>query len=96
VLIQGSHGSIEFSVFEEQALLLCQMDATGQRHQTELFIDNPAHIQQYHVANMAKALAEDNFVHPSTGHSALRTSAVMEAILTGVPLDSLFAESSAP
>ncbi len=96
VLIQGSHGSIEFSVFEEQALLLCQMDATGQRHQTELFIDNPAHIQQYHVANMAKALAGDNFVHPSTGHSALRTTAVMEAILTGVPLDSLFAESSAP
>lgn len=94
VLIQGSHGSIEFSVFEEQALQLRHIDAAGQQHDVTMFVDNPTHIQQYHVANMAKAVLEDGFVHPSTGRSALRTTAVMEAILTGVPLHTLLAASS--
>jgi 1,5-anhydro-D-fructose reductase (1,5-anhydro-D-mannitol-forming) len=71
----GSEGKIEFAVFEEKPLVL----VNGGRRQ-EVFIDNPPHIQQYHVANMRRHLAGE-IVHPSSGESASHTSWVMERIL---------------
>lgn len=89
VLIQGCNGSIEFSVFDEAPLVLNVRQADGGMLRETCDIANPPHIQHYHVQNMAKALTESGFQHPSTGESALRTTAVMEAILTGIPLSQL-------
>lgn len=89
VLIQGSHGCIEFSVFDDVALQLTVLQADGQRQHEVCAIEHPAHIQQYHVQNMARALTDVSYQHPSTGETALKTTAVMEAILTGVPLAQL-------
>ncbi len=77
VEIIGSLGRIEFSVFAEQAVKLVTAQGT-----TELDIDNPTHIQQFHVANMAKQLTTGQ-QHPSTGLTAAQATAVMEQILSG-------------
>ncbi|MFY8328253.1 Gfo/Idh/MocA family protein [Pseudoalteromonas sp. ZZD1] len=75
VTVYGEKGEITFSVFDEQAIKV--VNAQGQQAFT---IENPIHVQQYHVENMASALL-DNTTHPSTGHSATHTSWVMEQIL---------------
>lgn len=75
VTVYGEKGEISFSVFDEQAITLS--NSTGQH---QLNIENPQHVQQYHVQNMASALFE-NKTHPSTGYSASHTSWVMEQIL---------------
>ncbi len=75
VEIIGKLGKICFSVFDEQPLRLITADGV-----TEVSIDNPAHIQQYHVANMAAHLA-GQLQHPSTGATAIRATTVMEQIL---------------
>ena len=75
VTVYGSKGEISFSVFDEQAITL--INECGQQ---KFNIDNPAHVQQYHVEHMAAALLE-NAQHPSTGRSATHTSWVMEQIL---------------
>lgn len=85
VEIIGSRGHIRFSVFQEEPVSLHTPD-----EQLSLTIANPAHIQQYHVANIAAQLKGDA-THPSTGTTALRATAVMEAILTGVDLKRLSA-----
>ncbi len=75
VQIIGSLGLVEFSVFNEQAVVLTK---AGQS--TELFIDNPENVQFYHVQNMREHLL-GNKTHPSTGKSAVHTSWVMDKIL---------------
>ncbi|MCQ8878499.1 Gfo/Idh/MocA family oxidoreductase [Pseudoalteromonas shioyasakiensis] len=76
VTVYGEKGEITFSVFDEQAIKV--VNAQGQQVFT---IENPTHVQQYHVENMASALLDDT-IHPSTGYSATHTSWVMEQILS--------------
>lgn len=75
VTVYGEKGEISFSVFDEQAITV--INESGQQ---QLSIENPPHVQLYHVQNMASSLLE-NITHPSTGHSATHTSWVMEQIL---------------
>ncbi len=76
VEIFGSKGKIQFSVFEEKALIL----ETNNKQQ-EVFIENPKNIQLYHIENMKKELLDGNFIHPSNGYTATRTSWIMDKIL---------------
>ncbi|QXP50720.1 Gfo/Idh/MocA family protein [Cellulophaga sp. HaHa_2_1] len=75
VTLIGSKGTIRFSVFKEEAVILENVDGIE-----ELFIENPKHVQQYHVANLRADLI-DGIPHPSTGDTALHTSWVMSQIL---------------
>lgn len=75
VSVYGEKGEISFSVFDEQAI-----SVISDKGEVQYNIENPPHIQQYHVQNMASSLRE-NAAHPSTGHSATHTSWVMEQIL---------------
>jgi 1,5-anhydro-D-fructose reductase (1,5-anhydro-D-mannitol-forming) len=72
--ILGSEGRISFSVFGEVPLKL-----DGKRTE-EVFIDNPPHIQHYHVENIRRHLAGE-IQHPSSGASATHTAWVMAKIL---------------
>lgn len=74
--IHGSQGRIQFAVFNDTALQLDNEDGTQ-----HLFVENPAHVQRFHVENMREHLL-GNAIHPSTGQTALHTSWVMERILT--------------
>lgn len=74
IQIIGSKGKLTLSVFDETPLQL-----TNDVGEQQLFIDNPANIQLYHVQNMRDALTENN-QHPSTGVSAAHTSWVMQEI----------------
>ena len=47
VMIYGSEGELSFSVFDEKPIVLNNAQGAQQ-----LVIDNPAHIQQYHVENI--------------------------------------------
>lgn len=76
VTITGSKGSIEFSIFENDPLRL-ETDAGID----SLQIEHPAHVQLYHVQFMKDHLFNENYVHPSTGKTALHTSWVMDKIL---------------
>lgn len=76
VQIYGSNGKIEFSIFKEEPI---KLDSPNQ--QKEIFIENPKHIQLFHVENMRNYLLDRNPEHPSTGHSAAHTSWVMDKIL---------------
>jgi 1,5-anhydro-D-fructose reductase (1,5-anhydro-D-mannitol-forming) len=80
VEIIGSLGSIRFSVFDEQPLLL--KTATNS---ISLHVDHPPHIQRFHVENIAKHLA-GQLVHPSTGRTAQRATSVMAQILRNTEL----------
>ena len=75
VVLTGSKGKIEFSVFDE-APLICS-DETGHH---ELQIEHPTHIQKYHVENIRDHL-DGKAQHPSLGSSGLHTSWVMDKIL---------------
>lgn len=73
--IYGEKGKITCSVFDEAPVQL-EMGS-----QTEsLYIENPNPIQEYHVLNMYKQLAE-GIPHPSTGATATHVAWVMDAIL---------------
>ncbi len=76
VTIYGSKGKIVFSVFKDESIVLykegCEIE--------EFFIENPKHIQQYHVQNMSNHLARIS-EHPSTGKTAMHTSWVLDQIL---------------
>ena len=69
-------GKITFSVFHENPLIL-----ENEKGRQVLEIDNPAHIQQYHVENIQKHLLNGVGIHPSTGSTGLHTSWVMDKIL---------------
>lgn len=75
-VIYGSKGRIEFAVFHEKPLVLTSDDKNE-----SVFIENPKHIQQFHVEGMRDELIYENFKHPSTGASALHTNWVMDKIL---------------
>ena len=75
VTIHGSEGKIEFSVFEEQPVVLTNTEGCK-----ELFIENPENIQLYHVQNMREHLL-GNGQHPSTGETGAHTSWVLDKIL---------------
>lgn len=76
VTIYGNKGTIEFSVFHDNPVIL-KSDTKSE----ELFIENPKHIQQYHVQNMRDYFQDNQKAHPSTGKTALHTSWVMSKIL---------------
>lgn len=76
VTIYGSDGKIEFSIFHENAIVLESKTKTE-----SLFIDNPKHIQIYHVEGMRDMLINKNLVHPSMGQSALHANWLMDKIL---------------
>ena len=46
----------------------------------QVYIENPKHIQQYHVENILKHL-QLGIEHPSTGKTAIHTAWIMDSIL---------------
>lgn len=76
VTIYGNKGTITFSVFHENPIRL-KSDTKNE----ELIIENPKHIQQFHVENMRNYFQDKTKMHPSTGKTALHTSWVMSKIL---------------
>lgn len=76
VTIYGNKGTIEFSVFHENPIIL-----KSNTKNEELFIENPKHIQQFHVQNISDFFQEKIESHPSTGKTALHTSWIMDKIL---------------
>ncbi|MEM8497547.1 MAG: Gfo/Idh/MocA family oxidoreductase [Pseudomonadota bacterium] len=76
VVITGSEGEIQFSVFEEQAIHI--RNASGEQ---SINIANPTNIQLHHVQNMHEQLV-NSVPHPSTGTTALHTNWVMHSILS--------------
>lgn len=77
VVLQGRNGSIRFSVFEDEPIII----ETATLREC-LDIPNPDPIQGPHVANLVRAL-NDGWTHPSTATSAVRTMRTSEWILTG-------------
>lgn len=75
VRLIGSEGEITFSVFLEYPIELIAKT----RHE-KFSIENPKHIQEYHVKNMYKHLCGKT-QHPSTGFTAIHTAWVMDKIL---------------
>jgi predicted dehydrogenase len=75
VEILGSKGKIEFAVFGERPLELTNGDG-----RQEVSIENPKHIQTYHVRNMRDHLLGRS-QHPSTGATGAHTSWLMDKIL---------------
>lgn len=76
VEIFGSEGKISFSVFQEAPVVL---ETNNGRE--EIIIDHPKHVQSGHVEAMQKHLMEKDFIHSSTGKTALHTSWIMDKIL---------------
>jgi predicted dehydrogenase len=76
VIIYGSKGTIEFSVFHENPIVL-----KSESKNESLFIENPSHIQLHHIENMRDVLFGFKEKHPSTGKTALLTSFIMDQIL---------------
>ena len=56
------------------------IEVISSEEEQRIQIDNPKHIQYYHVENMQKSLDND-FDHPSTGETATHTAWVMNKIL---------------
>ena len=75
VEIYGSLGKIIFSIFDEAPIIL-----RNDQGEQKLEIENPKHIQKYHVANIQNHLMDEG-IHPSLGKSGLHTSWVMDRIL---------------
>jgi len=76
VEITGENGTISFAVFEEVPLKLVTREGVK-----EIFVDNPENIQLFHTKNMQKQLSGNDFIHPSSGETALKTAWFMESIL---------------
>lgn len=76
VEIYGSKGKIEFSVFDENPIIL---ERNGKIE--SLVIEHPKNIQLHHVQNMKLHLSNES-VHPSTGETATHVAWVMDEILT--------------
>ncbi len=74
VVIYGSQGSIQFSIFDENPVILSNDNGT-----LPLNIDHPQNVQLYHVQEMRDHLLGKS-THPSTGKSAIHTSWVMDKI----------------
>lgn len=76
VQIYGSKGKIEFSIFNEEPIVLEHNDKIE-----SLVIEHPENIQLYHVQNMKNHLLNKS-IHPSTGKTATHTAWVMDQILS--------------
>lgn len=75
VSIYGSKGKIEFSVFDENPIILEHNGTTE-----SFIIEHPQNIQLHHVQNIRKHLLNQT-THPSTGETAVHTAWVMDQIL---------------
>ncbi len=75
VEIYGAEGKILFSIFGETPLRL-----ESKTRNESLEIENPIHIQQYHVENIKKHLFGE-MRHPSLGEDGLHVSWIMDRIL---------------
>lgn len=75
VKIYGNEGNITFSVFGEFPIVLERDEET-----TSLTIENPEHVQWYHVQNI-KAHLSGGIWHSSTGETAMHTAWIMDRIL---------------
>lgn len=75
--IVGSKGTISFGSFNEAPVVL-----TTESGVTEFSIDHPPHVQQPLIQTVVDALTGAGEC-PSTGHSAARTSWVMDQMLAG-------------
>lgn len=75
VRIVGSDGELSFSVFGEEPIGVITSNEVEQ-----VYIENPKHIQQYHVENIVKHL-QLGIEHPSTGKTATHTAWIMDSIL---------------
>ena len=75
VEIFGSEGKITFSIFGDAPIHLESKTISESLH-----IENPVHIQQYHVENIRKHLQGEG-VHPSLGEDGLHVSWLMDKIL---------------
>ncbi len=76
VIITGSKGLIQFSIFDNLPLILKSDEA-----QIKLEIEHPKHIQSPHVESIRDSMFDENIEHPSSGKTALHTSWVMDKIL---------------
>eukprot|EP00271_Cylindrocystis_brebissonii_P007280 TRINITY_DN20625_c0_g1_i1.p1 TRINITY_DN20625_c0_g1~~TRINITY_DN20625_c0_g1_i1.p1 ORF type:complete len:432 (+),score=56.96 TRINITY_DN20625_c0_g1_i1:1054-2349(+) len=77
--VTGSAGRIRFHFFKST-----QIEVWNDTGHEEIDVPNPKHIQQPLLELVVKSLRGEGEA-PSTGVSALRSSAVMDAILSGVP-----------
>ncbi|MBA6152860.1 Gfo/Idh/MocA family oxidoreductase [Gelidibacter gilvus] len=75
VKIYGNEGNITFSVFGECPLVLERDENTISQT-----IENPEHVQWYHVQNI-KAHLSGVKTHPSLGETAMHTAWIMDRIL---------------
>lgn len=75
VEIVGSKGKINFSIFENDPIIL-----SNENGKTELFIEHPENVQLQHVERMREHLLGKS-LHPSADFSAVQTSWVMDSIL---------------
>ena len=76
VIIVGSKGLIQFSIFDNLPLILKRDEA-----QVEIEIEHPKHIQSPHVEAIRDHMFDEILEHPSSGKTALHTSWVMDKIL---------------
>lgn len=75
VIIYGSQGSIEFSVFDEHPVVLSNENGI-----VPMVIDHPENVQLHHVEDMRAQLLGTG-IHPSSGKTATHTSWVMDKII---------------
>ena len=74
VQIYGDNGRINFSIFDDAAVVL-----EHGTHKESKTITNPENIQLYHVQNMKNHLFK-NIEHPSTAKTALHTAWILDQI----------------
>ncbi|WP_035483609.1 Gfo/Idh/MocA family protein [Gaetbulibacter saemankumensis] len=76
VVIYGNRGEISFSIFHNNPIKIESIN-----YRESIFIENPKHIQQFHVEAMRDMLIHKNMQHPSMGASGLHANWVMDKIL---------------
>jgi len=80
VVIRGSEGRIDFSVFDEHPVVLrSALPGFGAQ---SLTIPHKENIQFHHIQNMVKHLNGEG-AHPSLGRNAMQASWVMDQMLSG-------------
>ncbi len=80
VVVTGSDGEIRFATFADDPVRI-----RGRAGKREESVAHPPHIQQALVQAIVDELRGEGPPSPSTGESALRTTWVMEQVLSGAP-----------
>jgi len=75
VVIYGSEGELEFSIFDDNPILVC-----NSIDQQKIHVKHPEHVQMHHVQNIRDQIFTGK-PHPSNGKTAVHTSWVMDQIL---------------